>query len=315
MLTRRDFLKFAAAGIVAAGSSLVLPSKDGVVEAAYPPASRCLWFSWDGADIRSLEDLLGQRLLPNLSQLHVVRLIAAPNTATKAGQSEAISGLGCDKTNIITNKRYNSRITEDKTPFYKIRQTHPGWFLSCIFSKRSHTGDRLVQGKREPWYHLKYWAQSGGMNRYFNPSTAPTELGGEMALEYTNERLTEHVAACRASGGPGYLVYCHWAHPDHTGHRHGMGSLEWNDAMVQLDAALGWAVAQLQPDAVFVYSDHGFDGFGAKQHLNAPHGFFASNFPLIADGIRWDVAVTVLSALGLPVATYTPCLMGRDLRL
>jgi hypothetical protein len=314
MLTRRDLFKLAAAGIITAGTSLALPSTRGVALAASGPVSRCLWLSWDGADIRSIEQLMGLGLLPNLSRLNVVRLIASPNTATKAGHAEALSGQGCDRTNVISNKRFNSRLTADQTAFYKVRQVYPDRFLSCIFSKPAHTGDQVCGGRRQPWYHLRNWALAGGLDRYYNPSTDP-DSEGDLSLDYTNQRLAEHAAACQASGAPGFMVFCHWAEPDHSGHQHGMGSAEWDDRLIRLDAALGWAVSELQPEAVFVYSDHGFDDFGALNHNNAPNGFLASNHPLIANGLRWDVPVTVLKTLGLPVETYEPVMNGRDLRL
>jgi hypothetical protein len=317
--SRRDFLKLAVAGAVAAGAS-GLPQASPA--AASGPVSRCLWLSWDGADWRSVTGLMGQGLLPNLSRLNVVRMIASPNTATKAGHSEVITGQGCDRTNVITNKRYNSDIQAEWTAFYRVRKAHPRWFISSIMSKRDHTGDHLIHdgqagiNRKQPWFHFKTWAKAGGMSRYFNPSMTPlAETGKDMTLDYTTGRFTEDIDTYLASGAPGFLIYCHWAQPDHTGHQHGMGSPEWNADLVKLDAILGWAIGELQPEAVFLYSDHGFDDFGAKQHLDAPEAMLASNLPLTSDGLRWDVAYTVLSTLGLPVQTFEPRLRGRDLRL
>jgi hypothetical protein len=298
-LTRRDFFKLA----VAAGVSLTIlpPGKRAQADTGTPP-SRVLWLSWDGADWRTVSAMAQAGELPNLATLNIVRLDCGGCSVTKPGHVEAITGLDYWKTKVYTNTLFRE-VPAKWSAFWKIKNAYPTYWCGCIFSKGEHTGD--AQGR--PWRPLKDWALAGGMEYYYNFSV---EDLADVTIEQTNARLAEALSLFTAPG----LLYCHWAEPDCTGHLEGMDSEPYRACLRQLDDALGTAVAAITPDVVVVYSDHGFNGPGETGHAFAPNGFLAASTPLLANGVRRDVAYTMMNILGLPVASFSPRLCGKDLR-
>lgn len=132
-------------------------------------------------------------------------------------------------------------------------------------------------------------------------------------MEVVEEHLANYLAWHQSTHRWQYFIYVHFADPDHTGHRYGRGSAEWNAAMIRLDAHLGYLRDRLHPEVVLVYSDHGFDAPGARTHSHAPDAFLASNLALQPHGNRWDVVPTLCEVLELPWKTYRPWLLGRSL--
>jgi hypothetical protein len=300
--TRRDFLKLA--GIFS--TSLILSPKDSTVEASEVP-SRILWLSWDGADYRTILAMLAAGELPNLANLYVVRLEAAGCSVTKPGHVEAITGLDYWKTGVRTNSAYKE-VPVRWTAFWKIKNILPSYWCGCIFSKTFHTGD----APKEPWRPLGDWASSGGLDYYFNARQRGTATES-LTIEQTNFYMDEALSSFKSPG----LLYCHWAEPDEAGHVAGMDSDLYRQRIRRLDEALGRAYV-ISPDLVFLYSDHGFNNPGSSAHGYAPHGFLASSVPVFnnpSNGVRRDVAYTLLKILGLPVETFSPTLCGKDIRL
>lgn len=268
---------------------------------------------WDGFDYRSATQLAADGYLPNLSQFYVVPLLAWPtNSATKVGWSEIESGLGGDETKIRTNNNFNSKIQAAWTMYGIIRGNCPDCWLSTIHSKCGHTGDLLTNnGRAQSFYYLKSWALSGGMDRYVSCSTVGTTVN--IKIEQARNYLLSHISAFRASGKTGGVIFAHFQDPDHVGHLYGMGSAQWNDYVVRLDQILGEAIAMLQPDVVFVVTDHGFNDWGLKGHSSAPYGVLASNLLLRTDGIRCDFTPTLLDVMGISAEGRTPPLLGKSL--
>jgi hypothetical protein len=311
MLRRRDFLKLVAALAFAGTTSINLVKPAHAAE--NPPLVLCL--GWDGMDYRSATQLLGAGQLPNLAQLNLYRLLAWPTkSVTKPGWTEIESGLGCGTTNIFTNPKFNSNLQAEWTIFGQLRRTYPNCWLSLVHSKYNHTGDRLLSnGHREPFYYLRKWALQGNIDRFISASLI--KGSDYLYIEETRSYLIQHINDYNASGKIGGLIFVHFHDPDYTGHRSGMGSSEWNEKAIRLDQILGEAVALLSPGIIFVMSDHGFDDFGLKKHVNAPQGVIASNQPMLIDGIRCDAAVTLLKAMGVNTGECTPALYGKDLSI
>jgi len=308
-MNRRDFLKLAL-GTIAVGATVGL--KSPVYAAGNPPVVLCL--GWDAMDYRSATQLLNAGQLPNLGQLNLHRLLAWPgNTVTKPGWAEIETGLPIPVTGIIDNTIYNSKILGGWTIYGLLRKAYPNCWLSTIHSKIAHTGDRIVNNQKEPFYFLKKWALGGGMDRYVSPSTLKLTAG--LTIAQTHGFLLEHINSYLQSGKTGGLIFAHFKEPDEFGHLYGMGSSQWNDSVVQLDQILGEAVALLNPGSIFVISDHGFNAFGLKSHSNAPLGIIASNVPLKDDGIRCDFPPTLLALTGITPDGSTPALYGKSLLL
>lgn len=308
-MNRRDFLKLAL-GSIAVGTTIGL--KSTAYAAENPPLVLCL--GWDAMDYRSATQLLNAGQLPNLSQLNRYRLLAWPgNTVTKPGWAEIETGLSIPVTGITSNDIFNSKIQGAWTIYGLLRKAYPNCWLSTIHSKINHTGDRIINYKHEPFYFLKQWALGGGMDRYVSVSTVQVTV--PLTIEQTHSFLLEHINSYLYSGKTGGLIFAHFKDPDELGHLYGMGSSQWNNSVVQLDQILGEAVALLNPDSIFVISDHGFDDFGKKGHGNAPLGIIASNVPLKDDGIRCDFPPTLLALTGITPDGSTPALYGESLLL
>jgi arylsulfatase A-like enzyme len=116
-----------------------------------------------------------------------------------------------------------------------------------------------------------------------------------------------------------FFFFVHFGEVDHSGHRHGEPSREYDDAIVSGDVQLGRLVEQLkklgvyEKTLIYVTADHGFD-LGAKAHHNAPYVFLATNDKQVTRaGMRVDVAPTVLDRLGIDLAKIQPALDGESL--
>lgn len=117
-----------------------------------------------------------------------------------------------------------------------------------------------------------------------------------------------------------FFFFVHCAEVDHSGHKHGEPSKEYNDAIISGDTQLGRMVEKLKAlnlydkTRVYVTADHGFD-VGGKGHGYAPYVFMAGNDKkLMRDGTRADITPTILDSFGLDIAKFEPKLDGESLR-
>ena len=108
---------------------------------------------------------------------------------------------------------------------------------------------------------------------------------------------------------------------DHSGHKYGEPSKEYNDAIISGDAQLGRLVEKLRAlnfydkTKIYVTADHGFD-VGAKSHGYAPYVFLGTNDKkVMRNGTRADIAPTILDSFGLDLSKIEPQLDGESLRL
>lgn len=116
-----------------------------------------------------------------------------------------------------------------------------------------------------------------------------------------------------------FFFFVHFASVDHQGHRFGENSKEYNDALISNDTWLGRIVEKLKglglydKTIIYVTADHGFDE-GRTSHSYAPYVFLATNDPLVKrDGMRQDVAPTILARFGLDLTKFQPPLDGEPL--
>ncbi len=117
-----------------------------------------------------------------------------------------------------------------------------------------------------------------------------------------------------------FFFFVHFASVDHQGHRYGENSREYNDALISNDRWTGRILDKVRElglaDRTFVYvtADHGFDE-GARSHRYAPYVFLATNDPEVRrNGMRQDVAPTILDRFGLDLSSFQPPLSGESLR-
>ncbi len=116
-----------------------------------------------------------------------------------------------------------------------------------------------------------------------------------------------------------FFFFVHFASVDHQGHRFGENSKEYNDALISNDTWTGKIIAKLKElglydkTLVYVTADHGFNE-GATGHSYAPYVVLATNDPLVKrDGMRQDIAPTILARFGLDLSRFQPPLDGEPL--
>jgi len=116
-----------------------------------------------------------------------------------------------------------------------------------------------------------------------------------------------------------FFFFVHFASVDHNGHRFGENSKEYNDAIISNDAWTGKIIAKLKElglydkTLVYVTADHGFNE-GATGHSYAPYVTLTTNDPLVKrDGMRQDIAPTILARFGLDLSRFQPPLDGEPL--
>lgn len=116
-----------------------------------------------------------------------------------------------------------------------------------------------------------------------------------------------------------FFFFVHFATVDHQGHRFGENSKEYNDALISNDAWLGKIMAKLKElglydkTIIYVTADHGFNE-GGTGHSYAPYVFLGTNDPLVKrNGMRQDIAPTILARFGVDLSKFQPPLDGEPL--
>ena len=116
-----------------------------------------------------------------------------------------------------------------------------------------------------------------------------------------------------------FFFFVHFAEVDHSGHKHGENSKEYNDALISNDLWTGKIMDKLRElgladkTQIYVTADHGFNE-DAKGHSFAPYVFLATNNRAVnRDGRRQDVAPTIYEAFGVNVGAFQPRLDGLSL--
>ncbi|WP_028046494.1 alkaline phosphatase family protein [Cellulomonas sp. URHE0023] len=97
------------------------------------------------------------------------------------------------------------------------------------------------------------------------------------------DRVDATVAALRTPG----VAYLYWGDVDKAGHHHGWGSLQWGDALAELDAELGRLARSLPRDALLL--------------VTADHGMVDVDL-----GQRWDVATHPTLRAGVELVAGEP---------
>ncbi len=116
-----------------------------------------------------------------------------------------------------------------------------------------------------------------------------------------------------------FFFFVHFAEVDHSGHKNGENSKEYNDALISNDLWTGKIMDKLKElgladkTQVYVTADHGFNE-DAKGHPFAPYVFLATNNKAVnRAGRRQDVAPTIYEAFGVKTAAFQPPLDGLSL--
>lgn len=102
-----------------------------------------------------------------------------------------------------------------------------------------------------------------------------------------------------------FFIVAHFRIPDVIGHRHGINSKQYLQAIIKNDVQLGRLLQALEQHGIrdetqiYVLSDHGFGYPRPFDHNNSPNTFIVSNDPVVTDLMMEDVAGILLANFGI----------------
>ena len=307
---------------------------------------------WDGAHRDHVKALLKEGKLPNLQKLigegTLVDVdVTSGATDTKAGWTQILTGYRPEITGVYNNGRFRD-VPAGYSVFERLRATFGADKIAtvAVIGKKGHCGEIDAPFKR-PFDPAKD-----------TPATKPGKKNGKAkpGAKAQGRRIVEENGAKYLvfEGSPYYTMhnnvdewhfglvqdekvgdkalemfdkygkkpfffFVHFAEVDHSGHRNGEPSKEYNDAIISGDMQLGRIVDKLKQlgvydkTLIYVTADHGFD-VGGKGHGYAPYVFLGTNDKrVMRDGTRADITPTVLDRLGVDTSKITPPLDGESL--
>jgi hypothetical protein len=270
-------------------------------------------------------------------------------TDTKAGWSQILTGHNPEVTGVYSNGRFRD-IPEGLSVFERLKQHFgPDKFVCvAVIGKSGHCGEirppfkkpleevekeaaaekpaqkkqakqpgagKQQQGKIVEENGVKYLVFEGSPYYTMHKSCEVWDYGlsldekvGTRAMELLEEYKDKP-----------FFFFVHFAEVDHRGHKGGENSKDYNDALISNDTWTGKILAKLQElglddkTLVYVTADHGFDE-DKGGHSYAPFVFLGTNDPKVKrDGMRQDVAPTILARFGLDLSKLDPPLDGEPL--
>jgi hypothetical protein len=309
---------------------------------------------WDGAQRAHVQECLARGELPALKKLSEQGALVDIDvvngaTDTKAGWSQILTGYNPEVTGVYSNGKYRD-VPKGLSVFERLE----GHFMADMFvtvaviGKSAHCGeirppsktrldantpveaDKPAAGKkaaRQPGAGkqavgriveengVKYRVFGGSPYYTMHKSCDVWEYGlvqdekvGSRALELLDKYKDNQ-----------FFFFVHFAEVDHSGHKAGENSKEYNDALISGDTWTGKIIDKLKQlglydkTTVYVTADHGFNEDG-KGHSYAPYVFLGTNDARIKRaGMRQDITPTVLERFGLDLGKFEPKLDGESL--
>ena len=271
-------------------------------------------------------------------------------TDTKAGWSQILTGYHPEVTGVYSNGRFRD-VPEGLSIFERLKKHFGPEDFVCVatIGKSGHCGEirepfkkRLDEVEREAEAKktgqkkkqakqpgagkqktgnvieedgVKYLVFEGSPYYTMHKSCDVWDYGlkedekvGTLALELLEKHKNKP-----------FFFFVHFAEVDHSGHQHGENSKEYNDALISNDTWTGKIIEKLKElglydkTTVYVTADHGFNEDGTG-HSYAPFVFLGTNDPKVKrDGMRQDVAPTILARFGLDLSKTEPALDGEPL--
>ncbi|MHC4932827.1 MAG: alkaline phosphatase family protein [Planctomycetota bacterium] len=297
---------------------------------------------WDGAQRAHLQECFARDELPHLKNLGAegsfVEIDIEGTTDTKAGWVQILTGYLPEVTGVYSNRRYQP-VPRGLTIFERL-EAHYGperIVTLAVIGKKGNVDaagprkSRVKEGKdarkrakkrkRKPEGKI---VEEGGVKYRVVPGKPYFHTKDGMDL-FENGLKLDHIVGDRAlrlieeHKDRRFFLFVHFAEVDHSGHKHGENSDEYNNALISNDYWTGRSLAKLRQlklydkTLVYVTADHGFDE-GKKSHKNAPYVFLATNDKrVVRRGLRQDVAPTIYEALGLDPSKFDPPLDGTPL--
>ena len=327
-----------------------------VMGADAPPADvpqNIILMGWDGAHRDHIKALLKEDKLPNTKKLIAEGAlvdvdVTSGATDTKAGWTQILTGYRPEVTGVYSNGRYHD-VPAGLSVFERLK-AHFGadkFAAVAVIGKRQHCGEinppskkpldeaKGAEGKKkaEPLdpgatasgkiaqgqvveENGKKFLVFGGSPYYTMHKACDEWLFGLTEDSVVGDKALEMLDKYKAKP---FFFFVHLAEVDHSGHRFGEPSKEYNDAIISGDTQLGRLMEKLkalglyEKTKIYVVADHGFD-VGGKGHSYAPYVFMATNDKKVCrDGTRADITPTILDRFGLDLAQFEPKLDGESL--
>jgi len=313
---------------------------------------------WDGCHRDHVKALLKEDKLPNTKKLiaegALVNVdVTSGATDTKAGWTQILTGYRPEVTGVYSNGRFHD-VPAGLSVFERLKACFGAdkFAAVAVIGKRQHCGEinppskkpldeakgaAEKQGKKakkaEPLdpgatasgkipqgevveENGKKFLVFGGSPYYTMHKACDEWLFGLTEDSVVGDKAIEMLDKYKAKP---FFFFVHLAEVDHSGHRFGEPSKEYNDAIISGDTQLGRLMEKLkalglyEKTKIYVVADHGFN-VGAKGHGYAPYVFMATNDKKVCrDGTRADIAPTVLDRFGLDLAKFEPKLDGEPL--
>jgi len=325
-------------------------------EAAKPVMpNNAVLIGWDGAHRDHVKALLKDGKLPNLQKLvsegTLVDIdVTSGATDTKAGWTQILTGYRPEVTGVYSNGRFRD-VPAGYSVFERLRAQYGADRIDtvAVIGKQWHCGEVDAPFKR-PYDPAKddpaAPAAKKGKGKQKQPGAKGQNRGRvveEGAAKYVvfdgSPYYTMHnnvdqwrfglmqdhrvgdtaLEMLDKYGKKPFFFFVHFAEVDHSGHRHGEKSKEYDEAIVSGDKQLGRIVEKLKQLGVYdktllyVTADHGFDIDGTS-HRHAPYVFLGTNDKkVIRGGSRADIAPTILDRLGVDLSKINPPLDGESL--
>ena len=310
-------------------------------------------FGWDGAQRNHVHECLQRGELPTLKKLSEEGALVDVDvvngaTDTKAGWSQILTGYNPEITGVYSNGRYHD-VPEGYSVFERLKKQFGADQFVCVatIGKSGHCGEikppfrkplaeaerdeakEAAKGKKKAKQPgagkqkagkvveengVKYLV-FGGSPYYTMHKSCDVWKYGLMKDEKVGTLAIEMLEKYKDK--PFFFV--HFAEVDHSGHKHGENSKEYNDAIISNDTWTGKVIGKLKDlglydkTQVYVTADHGFNE-GASNHKYAPYVFLGTNDKAVKRaGMRQDIAPTILGRFGLDLTAIEPALDGEPL--
>jgi len=340
--------------LVAAVMSLAAVLSAAPVLAADDGPRNVILIGWDGAQRAHVQECLARGELPTLKKLSEQGALVDIDvvngaTDTKAGWSQILTGYNPEVTGVYSNGKYRD-VPKGLSVFERLEEHFMAdmFVTVAVIGKSAHCGeirppsktrldantpveaDKPAAGKKaakQPGAGkqaagriveengVKYRVFDGSPYYTMHKSCDVWEYGlvqdekvGSRALELLDKYKDNQ-----------FFFFVHFAEVDHSGHKAGENSKEYNDALISGDTWTGKIIDKLKQlglydkTTVYVTADHGFNE-GAKGHSYAPYVFLGTNDARIKRaGMRQDITPTVLERFGLDLGKFEPKLDGESL--
>jgi predicted AlkP superfamily pyrophosphatase or phosphodiesterase len=201
-------------------------------------------------------------------------------TVTKPQHATMLTGLLADDHGVFSNKNYQL-IPDGVTVYEKIELNDSSIRTAHISSKPANFGESTFGNILEDV-------------DYFFAEDKPAPRA---AANQARRRIYEWHEQ-------DFFIVAHFNQPDVKGHKHGVNSRKYEEAILRCDAELGRILQKLdsygilQETTIYILSDHGFGSPRPKNHKDAPNTFIISNDSDTEDIFMVEVADLLLSNFG-----------------